>query len=96
MDDNIEQTAAAVATVAVNCTKPVQFAPAKKKYALQVILTSIVRPFFSAWKSLKKVECLCKRTPDEAFSQQYPKLWGKFGQIGQIIFGVFGVFYAKL
>ena len=60
MDDNSEQTAAAlvvaaaVATAACNCTKPVQ----NKKYALQVILTSIVRPFFSAWKSLKKVECL--------------------------------------
>ena len=69
MDDNSEQIAAAaavvaaavvaaaavaVATAACNCTKPVQ----NKKYALQVILTSIVRPFFSAWKSLKKVECL--------------------------------------
>ena len=54
MDDNSEQIAAAVATAACNCTKPVQ----NKKNALQVILTSIVRPFFSAWKSLKKVECL--------------------------------------
>ena len=79
MDDNIEQTAAAVATVAVNCTKPVQLAPAKKKYALQVILTSIVRPFFSAWKSLKKVECLYKRTTD-AFFQRYPKLWGQLSR----------------
>ena len=75
MDDNSEQAAAAavaavaavataVATAVGNCTKPVQCAPAKKKYALQVILTSIVRPFFSAWQSLKKVECLCKRTTD--------------------------------
>ena len=70
MDDNSEQAAAAAAAVAIaavatavgNCTKSVQCAPAKKKYALQVILTSIVRPFFSAWQSLKKVECLCKRT----------------------------------
>ena len=59
MDDNSEQieaalVVAAAATAACNCTKPVQ----NKKYALQVILTSIVRPFFSAWKSLKKVECL--------------------------------------
>ena len=77
MDDNSEQAAAAapvaaaaavvtgaVATAVGNCTKSVQCAPAKKKYALQVILTSIVRPFFSAWQSLKKVECLCKRTTD--------------------------------
>ena len=62
MDDNSEQieaaaaaaAAAAVATAACNCTKSVQ----NKKNVLQVILTSIVRPFFSAWKSLKKVECL--------------------------------------
>ena len=93
MDDNSEQIAAALvvaaaaAAAACNCTKPVQ----NKKYALQVILTSIDRPFFSASLSLKKFECLCRngqRTPDEAFFNNIP--------ISGANCWAFGVYLAKL